>query len=496
MRRAHRHVHTAVMLIAVPLAALSLLSDSWRYGVVAIAAFIPLVAVVVQLLRRECTEKMGWFAMLIGLVFLAIHNVANVYAFAAQGTPATGMKSDVTLLLGYVFLLLGGMLATVPYTRRDTGGIIDMALAGLALASIVWSTVLYPLNQRMGRSSGTITYEMVLLLCTSALAGAVVRAAVVAPKARGASLYLLTAIIAVMGAEIGSTATLDHVNYTSAGWVGSLCVVAYTALGAALIHPAVTSIAGTERESLGLTPSRLAFLGAALAVNPAIAGIRFLMGLSTDMVLLTIASLLIVPLVVTRIGLLAKWHADAERRLHELACLDELTGLANRRALTSHLAGLLDRVAYGPAAGAVVLYLDLDDFKVVNDTYGHATGDQLLRVIAERLRSCVRASDLVARFGGDEFVIVLEGPLNAVDATVLPAIERALDQPFDLGELTIVARSSLGLASVAAGQRADTEMLLSRADATMYQVKHQRRAVREVSATPQAGAERPAPWAH
>jgi diguanylate cyclase (GGDEF)-like protein len=273
-------------------------------------------------------------------------------------------------------------------------------------------------------------------------------------------------------------------------------VVAYTALGAALIHPSVTSITGTERESVGLTPSRLAFLGVALAVNPAIVGVEFLIGRDTDMVLFTIASLLIVPLVVTRIGLLAKWHADAERRLRDLACLDELTGLANRRALTSHLAGLLDRVAHGPAAGAVVLYLDLDDFKVVNDTYGHATGDQLLREIAERLRSCVRASDLVARFGGDEFVIVLEGPLNAVDATVLPAIERALDEPFDLGELTIVARSSLGLASVAAGQRADTEMLLSRADATMYQVKHQRRAVREVSATPPEGVGRPAPWAH
>jgi diguanylate cyclase (GGDEF)-like protein len=417
--------------------------------------------------------------MLIGLVFLAVHNVANMYAFAAQGIQATGTASDLTLLFGYVFLLVGGTLATVPYTRRDTGGVLDMALAGLALASIVWSTVLYPLHLRMGSSSGTIINEMLLLLCISALAGAVVRAALVAPKARGASLYLLTAIIAVMGAEMGTTLTLDPVNYTSAGWVGSLCVVSYAAFGAALIHPSVNSITDTEREPLGLTPSRLAFFGVALAVNPAIAGIQFLMGRATDMVLLTSASLLIVPLVVTRIGLLAKWHADAERRLRDLASRDELTGLANRRAMTSHLAGILDRVAQGSAVGAVVLYLDLDDFKTVNDTHGHAVGDELLREIASRLRGCVRASDLVARFGGDEFVIVIEGPRSAVDATVVPSIEKALAQPFELGGVVVSALTSLGLASIASGDRVDVETLLGRADATMYQVKHQRRADRE-----------------
>jgi len=485
MLLARRHVHAAVMLIAVPLAALSLLGNSWRYGVVAIAAFIPLVALVFRLLRRECTDNAGWFAMLTGLVFLAIHNVANVYAFAAQGIQATGTTSDITLLLGYAFLLVGGMLATVPYARRDGGGMLDMTLGGLALASVVWSTVLYPLNVRIGSSSGTITYEMVLLLCISALAGAVVRAAVVAPKARGASLYLLTAIIAVMGAEIGTTLTLDQVNLTSAGWVGSLCVVAYAALGAALIHPSVASISGTEREPLGLTRSRLAFLGVALAVNPAIAGIQFLMGRATNMALLTIASLLIVPLVVARIGLLAKWHADAERRLHDLACCDDLTGLANRRAMTVHLAGVLDRVGRGASIGAVVLYLDLDDFKAVNDTHGHAVGDALLREIARRLLGCVRESDLVARFGGDEFVIVLEGPRSEVDATVVPCIEHALAQPFELGGVVVSALTSLGLASVASRERVDVETLLGHADATMYEAKHRRRAARE--ATPVRG---------
>jgi diguanylate cyclase (GGDEF)-like protein len=149
--------------------------------------------------------------------------------------------------------------------------------------------------------------------------------------------------------------------------------------------------------------------------------------------------------------------------------------------VTVHLAGVLDRVARGASIGAVVLYLDLDDFKTVNDTHGHAVGDDLLREIARRLLGSVRESDLVARFGGDEFVIVLEGPRSEVDVTVVPHIEHALAQPFELGGVVVSALTSLGLASVVSGERVDVETLLGHADATMYEAKHRRRADRDAN---------------
>lgn len=466
-----RRTHGGFVALALTLVVLCTIGDDWRYAAVTAANAVPLVVLVVQLRRGTCTDRLGWAVMIAGTAVLAVHNGHNQIALATTGSPADGALAASTLALGYVLLLAGGLRATLPYARRDGGGMLDATLVGLAVASGVWGLVLHPALVERGSTAGTIAYELLLVLLVTGLTGAVVRAAVVARNARGPALYLLLAMTATNVADVASTLTLDPITQVTAPWVGAVCVVALLAFAAALAHPSLPALADPERRPRGLTRSRLTFLGAALSVNPALTGLQALVGRPVDVVLLSLGSLLMVPLVVTRIGLLAQSHAEAVRRLHDLASLDELTGLPNRRALVGHLEALLARVADGVSPGAVLLYLDLDDFKSVNDEHGHGAGDHLLRELAGRLLACVRSSDLVARCGGDEFVVVLEGPVESTVAAVVPAMELALSHPVDLGPAVVSVRTSIGVAPVRRGELARAEELIDRADAEMYLAK-------------------------
>ncbi len=156
-----------------------------------------------------------------------------------------------------------------------------------------------------------------------------------------------------------------------------------------------------------------------------------------------------------------------------LALTDELTGLYNRRFLFAHLEQLRERIAHGAPEGAVLLF-DLDHFREVNNTYGHAAGDEVLRQLAARVLRTIRDVDLVARLGGDEFVVVMaETPL----AQALAIGERlrlaVADEPFVVGTGRAALRLtiSVGVTTVTAGhQTSDT--LLTGADDCLYRAKN------------------------
>ncbi len=473
-RRTRWGVATFVLL-AILLVASCALGTAWRYAAVTAATLVPLIVLGEQLRRGTGVSRIGWAAMLVGVGFLAVHNGHNQVALAASGAPASGVIAALTLALGYAFLLPGGVLATIPHSRRDVGGMLDAALIGLAIAVLMWDVALRPAHVRLGSSTATMAYELVLVLIVTALTGTIVRAVAVGRGARAVALVLLLAIVATDLSDIAYTLTEDPATGLSAWWASAVAVVALLSFAAALVQPSVSAMTLPAHEGRGLTVPRLVFLGAALAVNPALAGVQALFGHGVDVAVLIVGSLLTVPLVVWRIGLLARWHADAVRRLDDLASLDELTGLPNRRAMTAHLEALLDRVAHGASPGAAVLYLDLDDFKAVNDTHGHATGDLLLRAVAARLRACVRSGDVVARFGGDEFVVVLEGEPETVATAVVASIVRALAEPVVLGAVVASGRPSIGVATVGPGERVAPATLLSHADAEMYRAKRRHR---------------------
>ncbi|MFB9360890.1 GGDEF domain-containing protein [Actinoplanes nipponensis] len=155
-------------------------------------------------------------------------------------------------------------------------------------------------------------------------------------------------------------------------------------------------------------------------------------------------------------------------RLTELAYHDALTGLANRGLF-------MRRLHEGLAAGPVTVFLiDLDDFKPVNDVFGHATGDQLLIEVARRLRAGVRAGDTVARLGGDEFAVLMPGLSAGRGAEVVRALADGLLGTVRIGAAEVPLRASVGMAAGRHGEH-DPDSLLHAADMAMYAVKEARR---------------------
>jgi diguanylate cyclase (GGDEF)-like protein len=158
---------------------------------------------------------------------------------------------------------------------------------------------------------------------------------------------------------------------------------------------------------------------------------------------------------------LASWRLNEQQHL-----LDPLTGLANRTLLSETLHRALSR----DSEPVSVLFIDLDDFKDVNDSRGHAAGDQLLKQVAERLRGCVRATDQVARLGGDEFALMVLGEVEDARA-VAGRVLKAFSEPVLLDGQQVFVHASLGIASTRPGEDRDTEALLRNADLAMYLAK-------------------------
>lgn len=192
-------------------------------------------------------------------------------------------------------------------------------------------------------------------------------------------------------------------------------------------------------------------------------------------------------------------HIEREQLLRQLiqatelltqhARTDALTGLPNRRALLSELARML---AHCKRVGAhlLIAFIDLDDFKAINDAHGHEAGDAFLVGMGQRLQACLRGEDLAARIGGDEFVVVGQGPVDdapaqAAGAAFLARIEAATQGRFVVrGQTLDYPGASVGVAIIAPATL-NAEQALDQADAAMYQAKRERQARRA------AGPEQP-----
>jgi len=164
-----------------------------------------------------------------------------------------------------------------------------------------------------------------------------------------------------------------------------------------------------------------------------------------------------------------------EERLRHQALYDGLTGLANRDLFMDRLSHAIAASKRRPDFAYTVLWLDVDNFKALNDTRGHLFGDRLLVEIAQRIRAQVRETDTAARFGGDEFVVLLQDAKDVPDTGVIERLARHLGEPYEIEGAKVAVTTSIGVAMSTAGFDRPDDMLRA-ADSAMYRAKAARRA--------------------
>ncbi len=171
---------------------------------------------------------------------------------------------------------------------------------------------------------------------------------------------------------------------------------------------------------------------------------------------------------------------EAEEKLRYYALHDTLTDLPNRVSFMNHLKQAVERAGGNSYAKFAVLFLDLDRFKVINDSLGHAVGDKLLIAISERLLACVRPGDVVARLGGDEFTILLHRSGDPLEvAKVAERLQTAISEPFKIDNYEVFSTASIGIVVSSSVERR-AEDFLRDADAAMYRAKEAGKARYEI----------------
>ncbi|MDN4472978.1 GGDEF domain-containing protein [Demequina zhanjiangensis] len=475
----------AVALAAVSLGVYCTGGPVVKGAVVTLLSMLVAGTVLARMIRAIGPTRVPYALLLTGFTLLIAVNLMWMITVPWGGAdlPPDG---PYRLLLGlsYLFLLAAAFIAMAPSVRRDPGGVLDAATMGVALASATWQAFLSPALHDADAPASQRVYAFTITIILSAAAGIVTGVGVNGSVPRAALPvlgYFATAILIAVAANVLDSVLVDATTGMSPDWIDSLWTVSYAAAWAAVAHPA-----GPEAFAVGkprpsrLSSKRLALLGAALVATPAIAVTRELAGWYTEWLSGALAHLAILIMVLLRVGQLARAHRAAEARLQVLADHDVLTGLPNRRSVDRHLSQLVSKVDAGRSPGVVVAFIDLDGFKEINDTRGHATGDQLLQRVTRRLAAAARIDqgDVLGRLGGDEFILIAEcDPAHALQS-IEARLRGAFDEPVLLTDGLATISASIGSASATRGEPCTEDALLTLADHAMYEDKRRRRATR------------------
>ena len=444
------------------------------------------VAMLVGVRRYQPRRAAAWYWMAAGQLCWVLGDALYSWYQDVAGTSPFPSPADALYLVAYPLIVIG-LVVLIRARKRglDVAGLIDSGIVTVALGLLSWAVLAGPIARDDGQSLIARVIGIAYPAADIVLLAFLVRL-LVGSGLRTVAFRMLTAATGLLLVADTAFAVINATSSYQGGVVDLVWLASYVLWGTAALHPSMTALSEPGGEPSPLTARRLVALTIAVLVAPGTLAVELALGRPLDAWPVTVCSVALFALVVARMQLaIREVRASVRQRdiaqgdLAHQAAHDSLTQLANRARAVEMIEAALSR---GQRSGSLVglLFVDLDHFKAVNDTHGHAAGDEVLRETARRMRAEVRAGDTVGRLGGDEFVILVEAPDS--EAALVALAERlvgAISAPVHAVGRDLVVSASIGVAVVRDGGT-DADALLYEADAAAYRAKAEGRGRAEI----------------
>jgi diguanylate cyclase len=434
------------------------------------------VAIVAGVIVHRPIESRPWLVLAAGLALSSAGDWTWVILDKVHGLEPFPSVADVFYLAGMG--LVAAALLWLVHGRvpgGDRAGWLDALIVSVGVGMVSWIFLMAPIVADSSQSLAEIGVALAYPMLDILLLGVMVRL-LLAPGRHVPSLrFLIAAVIAFLLADFPYAALVLAGTYQTGQLVDGGWLLGAAFWGVAALHPSMRYVADpVEASEIRFSAWRLLLLAGASLMAPAVLVIQGIRGTPIDIPVIATGCIVLFLLVIARLGgVVSDLRATLQQRkvleaeLERRALHDPLTGLANRVLFRDRLQHALARRGQQVA----VLFLDIDDFKTVNDTAGHGAGDAVLISVAETLRRTVRPADTVARLGGDEFAVLMDDSPDIYAAGLVAGrLIEALAVPAAVAGASRTVGASIGI-SLGSGESSNAADLMRDADIAMYVAK-------------------------